>query len=362
PLDRSGRKDGKASCWLRMIQPYSGPDHGMHFPLHKGCEVVLNFIDGDPNRPIIAGAAPNPDNPSQVNNQNQTMSKITTSGGNKLHIEDQEGSQRMLMQTPTANTWLRLGTPNDPPEGSLASEGNGNDGNEGEQHEEHGDEEGEGGHEGASIYSNGWLEIKAPHKLETVFIHSGEIVLGGHEKIILGNAFDVKVLAAEDIRLAALLRLEAGPKFNLGPEETELRAIKNKLHTQKAELAEVKETMVQECEELKAQTNLLAENCNQLIQDNNALTQANNRLSQANEELSQQNSRLSQDNEELSQSVQKISEMETTLAQMQDGMAEQWSYIFQNETTISETKEELASNSTALATSIEELAGDKITV
>ncbi|MGM0423818.1 MAG: type VI secretion system tip protein TssI/VgrG [Thermodesulfobacteriota bacterium] len=341
PFDRSGRGDGKASCWLRMMQPYSGPDHGMHFPLHKGCEVVLNFIDGNPDRPIIAGAAPNPDNPSQVTDENQTMSKIKTAGGNQLHMEDKEGSQRMLMQTPTANTWMRLGTPNDPP------------------HESSDEEDSE---EGSSLFSLGLIKVEGAKMFEIIKYHKGEMVLGAHEKMVLGNSFDLKAVNAIDIRLAMLESLELGPKFNFGPEDTEMRAIKNKLHTQKAELAEVQETMVQECEELKAQTNLLAENCNRLVQENNNLAQANSKLTQANEELTQQNSRLSQENEELSQSVQKISEMETTLAQMQDGMAEQWSYIFQNETTISETKEELASNSTALATSIEEIAGDKITV
>ncbi|MBU2549447.1 MAG: type VI secretion system tip protein VgrG, partial [Proteobacteria bacterium] len=45
PFDRSGRKDGKASAFLRMMQPYGGSDHGMHLPLHKGVEVLLTFID-----------------------------------------------------------------------------------------------------------------------------------------------------------------------------------------------------------------------------------------------------------------------------------------------------------------------------
>ena len=115
PFDLSGRKDGKASSFLRMAQPYTGSDHGMHFPLHKGAEAILTFIDGDPDRPIIAGAAPNPDNPSQVKAENETKNMITTGGQNKIHLEDQEGSQRILMQTPTSNTWVRLGATNDPP-------------------------------------------------------------------------------------------------------------------------------------------------------------------------------------------------------------------------------------------------------
>ncbi len=76
-----------------MAQPYAGRDHGMHFPLHKGTEVLLTFIDGDPDRPIIQSAVPNPETQSPVNVNNQTMSAITTAGGNKIHIEDQAGSE-----------------------------------------------------------------------------------------------------------------------------------------------------------------------------------------------------------------------------------------------------------------------------
>jgi type VI secretion system secreted protein VgrG len=114
PFDLSGRKDGKASSFLRMAQPYTGADHGMHFPLHKGTEAILTFIDGDPDRPIIAGAAPNPENPSPVTAESETKNMITTGGQNKIHLEDQAGSQRILMQTPTSNTWVRLGAVNDP--------------------------------------------------------------------------------------------------------------------------------------------------------------------------------------------------------------------------------------------------------
>jgi type VI secretion system secreted protein VgrG len=115
PFDTSGRKDGKASAPIRMAQPYAGGDHGMHFPLHKGTEVLLTFIDGDPDRPIIQAAVPNPEHPSPVNVNNQTMSAITTAGGNKIHIEDQAGSERILMHSPNQKSFIRVGAPNDPP-------------------------------------------------------------------------------------------------------------------------------------------------------------------------------------------------------------------------------------------------------
>ncbi len=109
PFDLNTSMGGKASSWLRMAQPYAGENHGMHFPLHKGTEVLLTFIDGDPDRPIIAAAVPNPITPSPVNSSNCTQSHVTTAGGNKLHFEDQKGRERIVMQTPNSNSMFRVG-------------------------------------------------------------------------------------------------------------------------------------------------------------------------------------------------------------------------------------------------------------
>ena len=78
PFDRSGRSNGKASAFFRMMQPSAGQNQGMHFPLHKGTEVLLTFIDGNPDRPVIAGAMPNPETSSPVKDGNQTQSLIST--------------------------------------------------------------------------------------------------------------------------------------------------------------------------------------------------------------------------------------------------------------------------------------------
>jgi type VI secretion system VgrG family protein len=114
PFDQSDMEGGRASRWVRMSQPYAGAEHGMHFPLHKGTEVLLTFVDGDPDRPVIAGAVPNPETASPVTAANQTESVIQTGARNKIRIEDLLGSERIIMETPAANSWIRLGTPNDP--------------------------------------------------------------------------------------------------------------------------------------------------------------------------------------------------------------------------------------------------------
>ncbi len=123
PFDRSDRKGQKASRWVRMASPYAGPDEGMHFPLRKGAEVLLTFMDGDPDRPIIASAVPSAEDQNVVNDQNSAYNMMKSAGGNVMHMHDQEGRQRMLMQSPTAGSWMRIGAYNDPPDPYNVNEG-----------------------------------------------------------------------------------------------------------------------------------------------------------------------------------------------------------------------------------------------
>ncbi|MBF0528557.1 MAG: type VI secretion system tip protein VgrG [Deltaproteobacteria bacterium] len=103
PFDLSGRKGGKASTYLRLAQPFAGPAEGFHFPLRKGTEVLLTFIDGDPDRPVISGAVPNAQTPSPVQKANQTSNVIKTSGNNTVTIEDLAENQRIHLQQACGN-------------------------------------------------------------------------------------------------------------------------------------------------------------------------------------------------------------------------------------------------------------------
>lgn len=119
PFDRSDKSANKGSARVRMATPYSGKDHGMHFPLHKNAEVLLSFIDGDPDHPIILGAVPNSENPSVVSSANSTHALLRSSGGNQIKIEDKADAQHIHLSSPQLNTSLSLGNlssaVNDPP-------------------------------------------------------------------------------------------------------------------------------------------------------------------------------------------------------------------------------------------------------
>jgi type VI secretion system secreted protein VgrG len=88
PFDGSGRKGSEASRWVRKAQPYSGAGYGQHFPLHKGAEVLIAHIDGDPDRPIIVGAVPSMHTPSPSTSANATQSVIQTASGIRIEMED----------------------------------------------------------------------------------------------------------------------------------------------------------------------------------------------------------------------------------------------------------------------------------
>lgn len=91
-FDTAANDPYKKSNFLRMAQPYGGPKVGLHFPLLKETEVIIGWIDGDPDRPLILGAVPNPLTKSPVTNTNATHNRIDTAGGIAMIMNDGPGT------------------------------------------------------------------------------------------------------------------------------------------------------------------------------------------------------------------------------------------------------------------------------
>ncbi len=85
--------DGSASMMVRLATPYAGDDHGLHLPLHAGTEVLIAHVDGDPDRPVIAAAVPNPTHPSVVTSSNRSQCVLRSAGGNRLTLDDAVGRE-----------------------------------------------------------------------------------------------------------------------------------------------------------------------------------------------------------------------------------------------------------------------------
>jgi type VI secretion system secreted protein VgrG len=103
--DLAGKNDAGSSCWVRVGTPWAGPQWGMvHIP-RIGHEVVVAFLDGDPDRPIIVGSVYNADNlppytlPDDMT-QSGLKSRSTLSGTadnyNELRFEDKKGSEQVV--------------------------------------------------------------------------------------------------------------------------------------------------------------------------------------------------------------------------------------------------------------------------
>ncbi len=101
--------DSTRSMWVRMMQPHAGDGYGQHFPLKKGAEVLLVFLGGDPDRPVIAGSVPSPRLSSPVTQDNPTQNILSSGGGNALVMEDARGQEWVHLSSPNQHSLLHLG-------------------------------------------------------------------------------------------------------------------------------------------------------------------------------------------------------------------------------------------------------------
>ena len=88
PFALTKRKAQKGSGWVRLSTPLAGAEHGIHFPLHKDTEVLVSFMGGDPDQPVIVGALHNSETRNLVTNKNPATNIIHTFGGTVVMIND----------------------------------------------------------------------------------------------------------------------------------------------------------------------------------------------------------------------------------------------------------------------------------
>ncbi|MFO0615817.1 MAG: type VI secretion system tip protein TssI/VgrG [Polyangiaceae bacterium] len=105
PWDREGTHDDASSCWVRVAQPWSGAGYGFQFIPRVGAEVLVAFIGGDPDRPVIVGCLPNPHNAlpfALPDSATQSGIRTRTSPGgedyNELAFVDTRGSEAVRIR------------------------------------------------------------------------------------------------------------------------------------------------------------------------------------------------------------------------------------------------------------------------
>jgi len=102
--DREGKSDDTSSCWVRVQQGWAGKGWGMLFVPRVGMEVVVSFLEGDPDRPLVTGCVYNGDAmPPYALPGAQTRSTVRSSsvkgGGayNELRFEDRKGAEQFYL-------------------------------------------------------------------------------------------------------------------------------------------------------------------------------------------------------------------------------------------------------------------------
>ena len=88
------------SCWVRVVQSFAGKNWGANFVPRVGQEVVITYINGDPDRPIVTGAVYNGDNPGPNYTATQSGWKTEFEGSkfNELRFDDKGGSEEIYME------------------------------------------------------------------------------------------------------------------------------------------------------------------------------------------------------------------------------------------------------------------------
>ena len=104
--DRIGGNDDKSSCWVRVSQIWAGKNFGWMTVPRIGQEVIVDFLEGDADRPIITGRVYNAEQmPPWALPDNKTQSGILTrssmggspSNANELRFEDKKGSEQVYL-------------------------------------------------------------------------------------------------------------------------------------------------------------------------------------------------------------------------------------------------------------------------
>jgi type VI secretion system secreted protein VgrG len=103
--DREGKYDEKSSCWIRTSQPWAGNKWGGAYWPRIGQEVIVDFLEGDPDMPIITGRVYNAESmpPYKLPDEKtktvvfKSDSSLGGGGFNELRVEDKKGKEQIFI-------------------------------------------------------------------------------------------------------------------------------------------------------------------------------------------------------------------------------------------------------------------------
>jgi type VI secretion system secreted protein VgrG len=101
--DRYDKSNEKSTCWVRVSQPWAGKGWGGYFIPRIGQEVIVDFLNGDPDRPIIVGRVYNDDQPKPFDSHTQSgfRTRSTPEGSaancNEFRFDDKKGEEQVYL-------------------------------------------------------------------------------------------------------------------------------------------------------------------------------------------------------------------------------------------------------------------------
>ncbi len=222
--DREGKNDEKSSCWIRVSQAWAGAGWGAMYTPRIGHEVIVDFIEGDPDRPIITGRVyhgtnkPPYDLPGEKTKSTiKSDSSLGGGGSNEFRFEDKKGEEEIYLhgqkdwtiaidndknQTVGNNETLSVGSNRTKTVGADQSE---------------------------TIGANKTIKVGANHsetiganKTETVAINTAETI-GVAKELTIGGAYQVTVGAAMNETIGGAKAEEIGgvKSVNVGVNSSE---------------------------------------------------------------------------------------------------------------------------------------------
>jgi type VI secretion system secreted protein VgrG len=102
--DRYGKSNEKSSCWIRVSHPWAGQNWGAIATPRIGQEVIVDFLEGDPDQPIITGRVYNaeqmppwelPANMTQSGVLSRSSKGGSAANANAIRMEDKKGSEQL---------------------------------------------------------------------------------------------------------------------------------------------------------------------------------------------------------------------------------------------------------------------------
>ncbi len=102
--DRKGKKDENSSCWIRVGQLWAGAQWGAVFIPRIGQEVIVAFLEGNPDRPLVIGCVYHQSNQPPLDlpgeKTRSTVKSDSTIGGggfNEIRFEDKKGQEEIYV-------------------------------------------------------------------------------------------------------------------------------------------------------------------------------------------------------------------------------------------------------------------------